>query len=317
MNQIVETTTQMPKIVDFFKKDDIMEKFEHVLWRGANTFIASLLSIVHSDKFKDVNPVSVYTAAMTAASFKLAINPNLWLAYIIPYNKVAQFQIWYKWLIQLCHRTKQFIDIDAKEVFEWQYAEDDSSFSWFKLKWSWKTSDKIIWYAAYMELDNWFKKTYYMTAEEVEAHAKKYSKTYNFADSTWKKDFAGMAKKTVLKLMISKRAPLSTEIEQAIVADQSADTGEWLEYVDNDKNTHENNELYDRIVECKSIEELEALKDDIQKSKNSMLVKAYAQHKTTLEKSFLPVKSKKNVKDTVDISEQTQDGGPLSSEGQV
>ena len=45
----------------------------------------------------------------------------------------------------------------------------------------------------------------------------------------WKDDFEGMAKKTVLKLLLSKFAPLSTQMEEAIVHDQKVAD----EYADN------------------------------------------------------------------------------------
>ncbi len=44
-----------------------------------------------------------------------------------------------------------------------------------------------------------------------------------------------MAQKTVLKMLLSKFAPLSTEMQDAIVADQSVDDGNERKYIDNDE----------------------------------------------------------------------------------
>jgi len=91
-------------------------------------------------------------------------------------------------------------------------------------KYSLKVSDRVVGYCAYMLLTNGFEKYLYMTVEEVEKHAKKYSKTYAKGFGKWKDDFNAMALKTVLKLLISKWGILSIEMinmQTALEADQS------------------------------------------------------------------------------------------------
>jgi recombination protein RecT len=66
-----------------------------------------------------------------------------------------------------------------------------------------------------------------MSKEEMEAHAKRYSQTYRSQyeyvrnSSKWTTDFDAMALKTVCKLNISKNGPMSVELADAIMADQS------------------------------------------------------------------------------------------------
>ena len=61
----------------------------------------------------------------------------------------------------------------------------------------------------------------------MEAHALRYSQTYRSKDtkikaaSKWTTDFDAMALKTVTKLNLSKNAPLSVELADAIKADQA------------------------------------------------------------------------------------------------
>ena len=61
--------------------------------------------------------------------------------------------------------------------------------------------------------------------EKVIAHAQKYSKTYDkqigdFKPGTpWKTEFDAMAQKTLIKELLSKYAPLSIELQEAIMAD--------------------------------------------------------------------------------------------------
>ena len=78
------------------------------------------------------------------------------------------------------------------------------------------------------------------TREEITEHAKRYSQTfkseYTRKSSKWTTDFDAMATKTVLKLLLSKYAPLSVEMQElreAITADQASfgDNGE-IDYID-------------------------------------------------------------------------------------
>ena len=79
-----------------------------------------------------------------------------------------------------------------------------------------------------------------MTKEEVENHAKTFSKTYKSEYGIWKKDFNSMATKTVLKRLLSKYGILSIEMNTALTNDQAViqniDDTENIEYVDNPSN---------------------------------------------------------------------------------
>ena len=76
----------------------------------------------------------------------------------------------------------------------------------------------------------------YWSRARVEAHGKRFSKTYN--NGPWKTDFDAMAKKTVLKDLLSKWGPMSTEMQDAIKFDQAVireQDGETVpDYVDAD-----------------------------------------------------------------------------------
>jgi recombination protein RecT len=84
-----------------------------------------------------------------------------------------------------------------------------------------------------------------MTKAEVESHACRYSQAYKAKGkssfkSPWETDFDLMAQKTALKLLLSKFAPLSTEMQEAIAVDQSVDNGNGRSYIDNDELNHVN-----------------------------------------------------------------------------
>ena len=76
-----------------------------------------------------------------------------------------------------------------------------------------------------------------MTIEELKMHGAKYSKTFNNKSSLWANDFNAMAMKTVTKLLLAKYAPLSVDMQRAVITDQSviknSDTLD-IDYVDNE-----------------------------------------------------------------------------------
>ena len=157
-----------------------------------------------------------------AAALDLQI--NLGHAYIIPYKDkkrgitVATFQMGYKGYIQLAIRSGQIKNISATEVYAGQQKERDP-LKGYTFDWNAK-STKIIGYAAYISLINGFEKTIYKTNEQIVAHAKKYSKTYGDKYGIWETEFNEMAKKTMIKELISKYAPLSIEMTRALIVDQ-------------------------------------------------------------------------------------------------
>ena len=259
--------TKPTTAVAFFEQPAVRAKFETMLGKRAPQFITSVLQIVNSNTLlKNAEPVSVYTAAATAATLDLPINNNLGFAYIVPFNDrksgttQAQFQIGWRGFIQLAQRSGQFKTISSTPVYEGQIDYDDP-LKGIKFNWGGRKSDIVIGYAAYFELLNGFEKTLYMTKADVERHAGKYSQTYKKGYGVWKDDFDAMAQKTVLKMLLSKYAPLSVEMQTATVADQSViknpDDLE-VEYIDNDVDP-----VYERamsvIGSCETVEELDKL----------------------------------------------------------
>jgi len=186
-----------------------------------NAFITSVLSVVNSNEaLKDCDRSSLLSACLTASSMDLPINQNLGFAYIIPYKGKAQFQMGYKGFIQLAQRSGLFLTISESEVYEGQLVSDDpllgTTFDWKN-----RTSDRVIGYVAYFELQNGFKKSLYMDIEQIKKHAQAFSQTFKKGLGVWVDNFDAMAKKTVLKLLLSRYGPMSTTIQEALVKDQA------------------------------------------------------------------------------------------------
>lgn len=190
------------------------KKFEEMLGKKAAGFISSIIAVTNSSNYlMKADPATVIGAAAQAAMLDLPINQSLGFAYIVPYKGAAQFQLGYKGYIQLAQRSGQYIDIGAKTVYEGELEYENRLLD--KFRFGERTSDKVIGYLAYFRLTNGFEKMLYMTIDEAQAHAKKYSQNYKGGTDKWGlADFDVMAEKTVLKRLLSKYGPLSIESVQ-------------------------------------------------------------------------------------------------------
>jgi recombination protein RecT len=223
-------------VKSFFAQEGVRKKFDELLGKRSSSFMTSVLQIVASNSMlQNADPASIFNAACVAATLDLPINNSLGFAYIIPFGKSAQFQLGYKGFIQLAQRSGQFQTISAAPIYEGQLVEQDP-LRGFRFDFSVEKKGAPIGYAAFFKLLNGFEKTLYMSTEELKQHGMKFSQTYKKGFGLWKDDFESMALKTVLKLLLSKFAPLSVEMQTATIVDQSvvndADTLD-ITYADN------------------------------------------------------------------------------------
>lgn len=190
------------------------KKFEEMLGKKAAGFMSSIIAVTNNNNYlMKADPATVIGAAAQAAMLDLPINQSLGFAYIVPYKGAAQFQLGYKGYIQLAQRSGQYIDIGAKTVYEGELEYENRLLD--KFKFGNRTGDKVIGYLAYFRLTNGFEKMLFMTLDEMQAHAKKYSQNYKGGTDKWGlADFNVMAEKTVLKRLLSKFGPLSIESVQ-------------------------------------------------------------------------------------------------------
>lgn len=230
-------------------------KFKEMLGNKAAGFLTSLMNTTNGNaQLQQADPNSILKAGAIAATLDLPIDPNLGFAYIVPYNNKgkneAQFQMGYKGFVQLAIRTGQYKRINVTELYEGQFESYDPITDELKYNLDNRLSDEITHYVAYFQTVNGFEKYNVMSKEEIENHAKKFSKTYSYKGSSWQTNFNTMAKKTVLKLLLSKFGILSIEMQTAQKADQAVirefdKNNIEVEYVDNENNV---NDTVDEIV---------------------------------------------------------------------
>lgn len=273
-NEITKPDTKaVQSAKTLLNSDAVKKKFVELLGKPekATAFITSVLqSVNNNDLLSKADPMTVLHAATVAATLSLPINPNLGFAYIVPYNSKngcqAQFQMGYKGFIQLALRSGQFKKISACEIYEGQI-KSENKLQGFDFDFKNRSSDKIIGYAAYFRLVNGFEAEHYMTVEELQKHGKRFSQTFKRGFGLWNDDFHSMALKTVIKLLLSKWAPLSVEmIQQAVVVDQSVinnDSATDFTYIDNteEKPDKELERASHLIADAQSTEELKSFWD--------------------------------------------------------
>jgi recombination protein RecT len=246
----------------FFMSESTQAHMENILGEKAKSFATTVLGIVANNfQLQKCEPASIYQCALVATTLDLPLNANLGYAHIIPYGTKAQFQISYKGFLQLAQRSGKFAAINAVPV----YANDTEKDVKSRLLSFLPTlpNGEMTGYCAYFRLLNGYEHTFAMSVEELKNHGKKYSKSYN---TVWTTNFEAMARKTVLKLLLQRYAPMSIEMERAAIVDQSAvknyETME-LEYVDSttidaktENSDKENEQILNFIQNAKTTKQL-------------------------------------------------------------
>lgn len=168
-------------------------------------------------------PASFIGAMLTAAQLGLEPNTPLGQAYLIPYNnyktgaKEAQFQLGYRGMIELAHRSGDFVNIEAHIVYE----NDEFDYELglepkLRHKPAKKNRGQIAWVYAVYKLKSGGFGFEVMSKEDIDAHREKYSKAKN---SPWTTSWEGMAKKTVIKQAL-KYAPLKSDFVREMTNEQ-------------------------------------------------------------------------------------------------
>lgn len=254
--------SNLAQLKGLLNAESTKKRFFEILGSKSASFISSIINVVNGNPaLQEATPNTVLMSAAIAATLDLPINPNLGFAAIVPYKEkgqaVAQFQMMWRGFVQLAQRSGQYRTLNTTEVYEGEIKKQNRFTGEIEFDPDGRKSDKIIGYVAYMSLLNGFEKYFYMSREECEKHAKRYSKTYQKGYGKWKDDFDAMAKKTVLKLLISKYGIMSVDMQKAVEFDQSTVQGDinhieeaTAEYVDNEPKQIEPEKLSDEEMQA-------------------------------------------------------------------
>ena len=253
--------------------------------KKATRFIASITSAVATNPaLQECEPSSIVAGALVGEALELSPSPVLGEYYLVPFKNSkegvtkAQMQICYKGYLHLAIRSGQYKDIDVFEIHEGEFKGRDKETGKFKFEFieneAERLSKPVIGYMGYFELLNGFRKTLYISKEEMEKHANTYSKAFNLEDykklqagqipekdlwkysSFWYKNFDTMAFKTVLRQLISKWGIMSIQLQEAFTKDMAVmkDNGDY-EYVDSP--TYEEEPVFVKEEEKKTAKSLD------------------------------------------------------------
>ncbi len=227
MGQIAEKTSMAAKkqpqtINDWIKayQNQVAKALPKVITPERFTRMVTT-AVTQTPKLASCTPQSFIGAMLTAAQLGLEPNTPLGQAYLIPYGSQCQFQIGYKGLIDLAHRSGELKNIEAHIVyendeFEFEYGLDAN----LKHKPAMGGRGEPVWVYAIYRLKSGGYGFKVMSWEECLAHGKKYSKT--FKNGPWQTNPEEMAKKTMLKKVL-KYAPMKSDF---VTADEQSYTVE-------------------------------------------------------------------------------------------
>ena len=214
-------TRQKTGITTYLSNEAVKKNIMSVIGeKGTQKFISSVVSAVQANPaLAECSNSSILSAALLGESLNLTPSPQMGQFYLVPYQdkergSQAQFQIGYKGSEEFT--LKPILDMKTRE------------------------SLPTVGYYAMFELTNGFRKELYWSREQMESHARRYSRGYardlqkHTAYTFWSKDFSGMAKKTLLRQLISKWGIMSIEMEKGFAGDMGVINEDGtVVYIDN------------------------------------------------------------------------------------
>lgn len=225
----------------------------------AARFAANITSAVAvNPTLQECDAGTILAGALLGESLLLQPSPQLGQFYLVPFESKAkrdrqgnvikpaclkaQFVLGYKGYIQLALRTGQYkrlnvLEVKSGELGGWDPFEERFHEMHFIEDFEKRAAMPTVGYIAHFEYINGFQKTLYWTADQMMSHADKYSPAFSAAaykkllngeipqnelwkySSFWYKDFNGMAKKTMLRQLISKWGIMTAEMTMAYERD--------------------------------------------------------------------------------------------------
>lgn len=227
----------------------------------AKRFVSSITSAVAvNPALQECEAGTILAGALLGESLNLSPSPQLGQYYLVPFKKKAKydrqgneispevtnatFVLGYKGYLQLAMRSGQLKKINAVEIKEGELKYFDPLNEEIECvliqDWNEREAAPTIGYYAFFELTNGFRKAIYWSKEQMMSHADKYSPAFSKAamiaiengqisqnemwkySSFWYKNFDEMAKKTMLRQLISKGGcPMSTEMMSGFESDNT------------------------------------------------------------------------------------------------
>jgi len=217
-------------IASFLSSPKTSQFLDEMLQQRKPEFVLNLISLSESDSsLLECDPGVLMKCALNATAISLPLNKNLGYACIVAYKGVPSFQIMTKGIVQLALRTDKYRFINTCDVKEGEISRN--KFTGEAKFLGEKPNGAIQGYMAYIELISGFSASLYMTLDQLEHHAAKYSPSYKYdlknkaKSSKWSdpEERPKMCEKTVLKGLLTHYGLLSTELTRAFELDDEAE----------------------------------------------------------------------------------------------
>lgn len=228
-------TTNAVKLSKSMSISDMIKALEPEIKRALPSVITperftrmALSAINNTPKLAECTQMSFLAALMNAAQLGLEPNTPLGEAYLIPFmNKgvlECQFQLGYKGMINLAYRNEQLQTIQAHCVYENDCFEYELGLEpkLYHKPCIGERGELVAVYALF-KLENGGYGFEVMSKNDVDEHAKKYSKAVQSSFSPWNTAYNAMALKVVIRKAL-KYAPLKTDFLRAIASDETVKT---------------------------------------------------------------------------------------------
>lgn len=237
----------------------------------AKRFVASITSAVAvNPALQECEAGTILAGALLGESLNLSPSPQLGQYYLVPFKSKAkydrqgnllqpetvkaQFVLGYKGYIQLAIRSGHYKKLNVMEIKEGELIRFDPLNEEIECNiiedYDAREGARTIGYYAMFEYVNGFRKAIYWSKEKMMAHADTFSPAYSASahkkleageipdkdrwkySSFWYKNFDDMAKKTMLRQLISRWGIMSTELQNAFIQDATlAEVGDKNEIV--------------------------------------------------------------------------------------
>ena len=240
-------------------------------------YTAAIMSAVATNpQLQNCEAKTILSGSLLAESLNLAHSPQLGQYYLVPFKVKAKngipehfdatFILGYKGYLQLAIRSGNYKKINVMGIKEGELVSYNPFDEDIVLNPIQDVDERektpTIGYYAMFEYVNGFKKVIYWSKAQMLAHADRYSPAFNKASyekllngeipdrdlwkysSFWYKDFDGMAKKTMLRQLISKWGVMSTDMVQALDTDNSVikiDKGNFTADIPESENLFDDN----------------------------------------------------------------------------
>lgn len=226
----------------------------------AARFVASITSAVAATPaLQTTTPASILACGLLGESLNLSPSPQLGQYYLVPFKQKAKYDrqgnliaperstatfiIGYRGLIQLAIRSGQYKKLNVLEIKEGELVGFDPLNEEIEVNliqdFEEREAAPTVGYYAMFEYTNGFRKALYWSKQKMLSHAGHYSKAFSKQAyekiqrgeiperdmwkyySFWYGDFDAMAKKTMLRQLISKWGVMSTEMQTAMASDNT------------------------------------------------------------------------------------------------